>query len=192
MVALTHTGSEPPAFTGFGEELTTMFTFLDTRVARLVVKEELPPAEVAEFLRQPAADPAVVIERLRRRGDQVFAFSVAYLPGAWASHLTYDDLHEQTPLPELLENRLNIPLAEALLSVTAVPADAVLAGHLEVTPNIPLLQYEVRYLAQDGTPLILARIHFRGDAHQHRMRLAWMNASPGARRGRPSTQCPRL
>lgn len=121
-----------------------------------------PPGAVARRLRVPSGSQVVYIERLRRLGDMPLSLDLTYLHPDFGTALLDADL-EGEDVFRLLERTSGRRLGAADLTVEAVNADARSAAELGVPRGGALLMVERLTHFEDGTPVDLEYIRFRGD-----------------------------
>jgi GntR family transcriptional regulator len=117
---------------------------------------------VARRLRVPSGSQVVYIERLRRLGDLPLSLDLTYLHPDVGTALLDADL-EGEDVFRLLELTSGRRLGAADLTVEAVNADARSAAELGVPRGGALLMVERLTHFEDGTPVDLEYIRFRGD-----------------------------
>jgi GntR family transcriptional regulator len=121
-----------------------------------------PSAAVARRLRLPADGQVVYIERLRRLGKLPLSLDLTYLHPDFGVPLLDADLAGEDVF-RLLERTSGRRLGTADLTVEAVNADAHSAAELGVPRGGALLMVERLSHFEDGTPVDLEYIRFRGD-----------------------------
>jgi GntR family transcriptional regulator len=130
----------------------------DVRTAGLI----RPPAGVARRLRLAEADQVVYIERLRSLNGVPLSLDLTYVTAEYGLPLLDSDLEGQDVF-RLLEQTSGRPLGVADLALEAVNADPHSAAVLGVPRRAALLMLERLTHFEDGTPVDLEYIRFRGD-----------------------------
>lgn len=121
-----------------------------------------PPPAVARRLRLAPGEKAVYIERLRYLGDLPLSLDLTYLaPDIGAEVLTRD--LERNDIFALIEQISGGPLGSASIALEAITADAHSAATLHVPEGAALLLLERLTALDDGRPVDLEYIRFRGD-----------------------------
>ncbi|MFL1429919.1 MULTISPECIES: GntR family transcriptional regulator [unclassified Nocardiopsis] len=127
-----------------------------------VAMETTAPPGVAHRLDLPAGAPVVYVERLRHLGDLPLSLDLTYLAPEVGLPLLEQDL-EHNDVFVLIERALGRPLGLADITLEAVNADAHSAAVLHTPPGAALLLLERLTRLDDGRPVDLEYIRFRGD-----------------------------
>jgi len=125
------------------------------------------PAVAIQFGLAPGAE-VVEIRRVRYLDRIPISVDVTYVPVALGRRLAQEDLVTRD-LFLIFENDFGIALGHANLSIDACVADPILAAQLQVEPGAPLLFLERMTFAQDGQPIELDYIHYRGDRFRYQL-----------------------
>lgn len=125
------------------------------------------PPSIARHLGLPDRAPVVYIERLRSVSGLVLSLDLTYLAPEIGEPILAEDL-ERNDIFVLIERITQRRLGEAEISLEAVNADAHCADLLEVPRDSALLMLERLTRLDDGRPVDLEYIRFRGD----RMRMS--------------------
>jgi len=120
------------------------------------------PGPVARRLDLQPGDPVVYLERRRLADDVPLSLDLTYVVRDLGEHLLGEDLAGRDVFA-LLESISGRSLGEAEVTLEAVVADAHSAAILEVAPRSPLLMLERLTHLDDGRPVDLEFIRFRGD-----------------------------
>ncbi|MFJ7158421.1 GntR family transcriptional regulator [Streptomyces sp. NPDC101118] len=120
------------------------------------------PGPVARRLRLPEHADVLYIERLRRLGGLPLSLDLTYVPMDIGVGLLDCDL-ENTDVFRLLETLTGRPLGTAEITLEAVNADAHSAAVLEAPRGAAVLMLERLTHLDDGRPVDLEFIRFRGD-----------------------------
>ncbi|HEX4226501.1 MAG TPA: GntR family transcriptional regulator [Pseudonocardiaceae bacterium] len=121
-----------------------------------------PPATVAGRLRVPEGETVVYVERLRSLGGLPLSLDLTYLVRDIGEPLLAADL-AGTDIFTLIERVSGQGLGTAQLQLEAVNADAHSAALLAVPKGAALLVSERLTHLDDGRPIDLEYIRFRGD-----------------------------
>lgn len=114
------------------------------------------------------------IKRVRHLNRAPLSYEVTYLPHAIGERLRQADLAGRD-IFLILENDYGIALGHADLQIDAMLADEVLSRALSVPEGTAVLRVERLTRTTDGAPLDFEDLYFRGDAFQHRLRIARAN-----------------
>ncbi|GDY29067.1 GntR family transcriptional regulator [Gandjariella thermophila] len=139
----------------------------EVRVAGLL----RPPRSVASRLRVPDGGSVIYVERLRRLNGSPLSLDLTYLVPDIGRPLLEQDL-EHRDIFALIENVSGHRLGTAEVTVEAVNADAHSAAVLDVPEGAALLVAERLSRLDDGRPVDLEFIRFRGDRLTMRARLS--------------------
>lgn len=121
-----------------------------------------PPTAVARRLGVAAHEPVVYVERLRRLGELPLSLDLTYLVPDIGLPLLDADLRG-TDIFALIERISGQGLGTAEIGIEALNADAHSAAVLEVPKGAALLVVERLSHLDDGRPVDLEYIRFRGD-----------------------------
>lgn len=120
------------------------------------------PGPVARRLELQSGDPVVYLERRRLADDVPLSLDLTYVVRDLGERLVSEDLAGQDVFA-LLESISGRSLGEAELTLESVAADPHSAAILDVAPRSPLLMLERLTHLDDGRPVDLEFIRFRGD-----------------------------
>ncbi|MEU6866085.1 GntR family transcriptional regulator [Streptomyces sp. NPDC046876] len=120
------------------------------------------PAPVAGRLRLPEHCDVLYIERLRRLNGLPLSLDLTYVPMDIGAELLGCDL-ENTDVFRLLESLTGRSLGHAEITLEAVNADAHSAAVLQAPRGAAVLMLERLTHLDDGRPVDLEFIRFRGD-----------------------------
>ncbi|WP_435271024.1 GntR family transcriptional regulator [Streptomyces sp. 1222.5] len=120
------------------------------------------PAPVAERLHVAAGADVLCIERRRRLNGLPLSLDLTYIPLDIGTALLDADL-ENTDVFRLLETITGRPLGHAEITLEAVNSDAHSAAVLEAPRGASVLMLERLTHLDDGRPVDLEFIRFRGD-----------------------------
>jgi GntR family transcriptional regulator len=123
------------------------------------------------------------IRRLRRLDGAATSIDHSRIPLAVAPWLPEVDFTTTSLYSELRDHGVEPTRANAV--VEAVPANAEQARLLEVAIGTPLLSLSQITFAQDGRPIDMGNVTYRGDRYRFRANLlAWRTASASSSRSR--------
>lgn len=121
-----------------------------------------PPREVARRLRVPDGDQVVYIERVRWAGELPLSFDLTYLVAGLGARLLDEDLGNED-IFGLLEKVSGRSLGRAEVNLEAINADPHAAAILSAPRGSALLVLERLTHLDDGRPVDLEYVRFRGD-----------------------------
>lgn len=127
-----------------------------------VAMETTAPPGVARRLDLADGAPVVYVERLRYLGELPLSLDLTYLVPDIGRPLLEQDL-EHNDVFALIEDVCHRPLGLADVTMEAVNADAHSATVLHTPPGAALLLLERLTRLDDGRPVDLEYIRFRGD-----------------------------
>jgi GntR family transcriptional regulator len=129
-----------------------------------------PDEEIRARLGMEGGGRAAEIKRVRILDGAALSFETTYLGEPLARRLTSADLTTQD-IFHLLEERGNVHIDHANVSMDAISADEETAVALGLPPDSPVLRIERHVFDTNGHPVLFEFLHFRGDAFQYRMRI---------------------
>jgi len=121
-----------------------------------------PPRVVAQRLGVPAGEQVIYIERLRRLSGLPLSLDLTYLPSDVGAQLLAEDLVNEDVFA-LIERTSGRALGTAEIEMEAVNADPHSADVLEIPRGAAMLLLERLSHFDDGRPVDLEYIRFRGD-----------------------------
>lgn len=135
----------------------------DRLVNQVLLAEAVPATEiVAERLGLRTGDEVVALERLRILDGQPLSLDASYLPADIGAPLLLMDLARHDVFG-LIERELGLSLGSATVSIESIAADSVVAGLLRAPVGSPLLFLERLTFSDDGRPVDLEFVRYRGD-----------------------------
>jgi GntR family transcriptional regulator len=152
------------------QELTELTGFVeDMRLlgrhptARLLDKRIVAATEsAARQLGLAMGDPVVRIQRVRLADNVPLSFDETYLPRGIGEKIIGNDL-ETEPIFSLLEQKYDMPLAEAEYRLEAVSAEAAVASALGIAAGSPVFLIERTSYCVNHQPVDYEMLHYRGD-----------------------------
>ncbi len=170
---------------GFAEAMVRM----GYEIRNQVTSHKTVPASprVAQRLALAEGSPVAQIKRVRHLNRAPVSYEVTYLPHAIGERLRQADLAGRD-IFLILENDYGIALGHADLQIDAMLADEVLARALCVPEGTAVLRVERLTHTASGAPLDFVDLYFRGDAFQHRLRIA--RTQPNTDRSNPPEATP--
>lgn len=127
---------------------------------RVLGRTRVPPGALPARL-GPAGE-AVLIRRLRLDDGVPVSYAENYLRPEHADRVS-DMALERSPVTRILRDELSLPLTRIDNEVSARAAPAEVAALLQIDALSPVLVSENVTYAAGGTPVDVARIHYRGD-----------------------------
>ena len=170
---------EPPAppvrasVEGLLENLLAMG--LKTDVDLLEFDYVVPDESVADALQCQMDDKVQRAVRVRRLESEPFSYLTTYVPESVGRSYSRRDLAAK-PLLVLLE-RSGVEVSRAEQTISAVTADARVAGVLSVDPGAPLLRISRIVYDQQDRPVEYIIGLYRPDRYQYRMDLSRVQTS---------------
>lgn len=160
---------------GFAEAMVRM----GYEIRNQVTSHKTVPASprVAQRLGLDQGAPVAQIKRVRNLNRAPVSYEVTYLPHAIGERLRQADLAGRD-IFLILENDYGIALGHADLQIEAMLSDEVLARSLSVPEGTAVLHVERLTHTASGTPPDFEDLYFRGDAFQHRLRIARTPPAP--------------
>ncbi|MEV6971642.1 GntR family transcriptional regulator [Hamadaea sp. NPDC051192] len=134
----------------------------------LVLTQEVRPATLdeAEELELPAGTPLLHLRRVRLLNGVRVAVDSSLLAIALAPGLVDVDFTEASLFTELAAR--GVALGRADVAIEARPADAELAGHLELTDGAAVLFLHQVVLSAEGRPVLLSVVAYAGSRYRLR------------------------
>jgi GntR family transcriptional regulator len=170
------------------EPANVLLSFSDMARARgltpsaLVLSTDVRSAglDEAEVLMVAPGSDLFEIRRLRRLDGAATSIDHSRIPLALAPGLPETDFADESLYSVL--RHYGIEPTRAAAVVEAVPADAEQGRLLEVDAGTPLLSMSQVTYAQDGRPIDMGNVTYRGDRYRFRANLlAWRSASTSSR-----------
>lgn len=153
---------ESPKLTGQMEDLISMGIKTTTKVLDLSMQEV--SERIGDRLRLGKAAKVLRIEKVRMVEEEPFSYVLNYLPPDIGEKITADDLVTK-PLLMILEEKLGIRPIEAIQSIEATIADAVVAPLLQVRVGEPLLKAERTVFDEHQRPVEYVWVLYRADKY---------------------------
>jgi GntR family transcriptional regulator len=149
------------SLTSLHEDVRARGQQLETKVLRLETEPVSP--YVADILKLAPGAEIVLLERLRIVDGVPWQLTTAYLPYSLCAPVLDLDMSQRS-LYEVLEQKLGLELHRGLRSVEAGLADKIVADHLAIRANDPVLILRGSTYLADGRPIEhFVGIH-RGDS----------------------------
>lgn len=105
---------------------------------------------------------AVRVERVRLGDGQPIAYDITWLPVFYGHLIENFDL-EETTIFRILEDEFNIPIERGCYRIEAAIADETMAGHLDVTPQTPVLKISRISYTTGDKPVYFQQRYYRND-----------------------------
>jgi GntR family transcriptional regulator len=138
------------SLTSLHEDVRARGQELETKVLRLETEPVSP--YVADILKLAPGTEIVLLERLRIVDGVPWQLTTAYLPYALCAPVLELDMSQRS-LYEVLEQHLGLELHRGSRSVEAGLADRIVADHLAIRENDPVLVLRGSTYLADGRPI---------------------------------------
>jgi len=135
---------------------------MSTRVLRLSVEEVRADDEVAKKLDLAPRTPLTCVRRTIAVDDRLAAYLVDFAPTTVLPPKALGASFDGSVL-DMLIRRTSIRVREAVAEITAINANGVLAGHLEIDPGEALLLLSETLFTEDFIPVEFSRNYFLPD-----------------------------
>ncbi|SMO55071.1 GntR family transcriptional regulator [Fodinibius sediminis] len=146
----------------FSEELSDTSMTASSKLLSFTQKELTDRNDILSYLDMQNKTHAVEIERIRLGDNQPIAYDITWMPIFYGQLIEGFDL-EQYTIFHILEKEFEIPIERGCYRVEATLADEVIAGHLEVEPDTPLLLINrISYTIGDK-PVYFQQRYYRND-----------------------------
>jgi GntR family transcriptional regulator len=159
---------DPPKLTGTIEDLISMGIKTKTKI--IDFKLTRVSKDITDALQLPEGTEVLRIERLRLTDGRPFSYIINYVPKSVGEKIRPDDLTLK-PLLKILEDDLNINLANAYQRIEATIADSYVAPLLEIRLGDPLLRIERTVFDSHGTAVEYITVLYRADKYLYTVRL---------------------
>lgn len=155
-------------FSGLLENLVNIAA--TTTVDVLSLTYTAAPAVVAELLELPEGALVQRAERRRSRDGEPFSYILSYLPESIGRTFSEGELSAH-PILQLIE-RSGHEISSARQTISATPADAIVAQALKLPPGAPLLKISRLVRDADNTPIQFIEVLYRPDMYTLEMALS--------------------
>ncbi len=135
---------------------------MSTHVLRLSIEQVPAEDEVAKKLDLPPGTPVTCVRRTIAVDDRLAAYLVDFAPTTVLPQEALDASFDGSVL-DMLIRRNSIRVREAVADITAINANSILAGHLEVDPGEALLLLAETLFTEDFVPVEFSRNYFLPD-----------------------------
>ena len=119
-------------------------------------------SDLLSYLDIESKKVAVKIERIRLGDGEPIAYDVTWMPLFYGQLIEGYDL-EQTTIFKILEEEFDIPVERGCYRIEATMANDMLAQHLNVEPNTPLLQINRISYTIGEKPIYFQKRYYRND-----------------------------
>ncbi len=133
---------------------------LRVRCTALEVDEIPADPELAAKLRIPPGAPVTSVQRVIQVGKSSAAYMLDIVPTSILSPADVDDTFNGSVL-DLLRDKQDLDVAQAVADIVALDADSALAGKLGLEAGQALLLLEEVLYDEEGTPVEFSRNYFR-------------------------------
>ncbi len=131
-----------------------------------------PPAVARKLRLDPGNDTVLYIERRHRIDNDPVALAMIYLPYELGKDFTAKDVESKSIL-SLLRERHHIRLKEGQESIWASSAGRSMARLLDIGVQAPVLVAELLTCSDEGVPVELIALFYRGDMYEVSVNLPW-------------------
>ena len=153
-----------------GEPVATRF--VSSRFARA-------DRRLAEALALDGRGRVLVLERLRLLDQHPIGLQRSFLPAAMGEEVVKADL-TVTPLHQILEFKLGVPIAHARETISTIRLGRREARELGCRSGLPAFFSERTSYAADRTPVVFDRVFIPGDRFRITRELRWEGPGGGA------------
>jgi GntR family transcriptional regulator len=122
-------------------------------------------SQVARALDVAIGDSVLRINRRHLLSDEPIAFAIIYIPAAFGSRFTLDDV-STTPIYTLLAQKAHIEIKRATQVVRAIAADKATADALALFKSAPVMMVERVTYSTEEKPVEFIRFFHRGDRYE--------------------------
>lgn len=166
-----------PAGQNFSGSLSELiFETSRSQVRDISIEQVKAPQHIVDALK--LSDPTVTrVSRSRLLDDQIFAYSVDYLPTAVSELIDYKLLEKKSLMTLLAEKGLD--MASAQQSIRADIADPVLAAQLNLQAGDPVLAVDRVVFNSASQPLFYVQSRYRGDRYTYTVQLGIQGSDSG-------------
>lgn len=158
----------PPKFTGSIDDLISMGIMTSTKIIDFGLTQAT--GKVRENLELPENQNVLRVERLRLAQGSPFSYIINYVPKHIGEQIRPKDLVVK-PLLQILEDDLNIKLAEANQRIEATIADSYVAQLLEIHAGDPLLRIERTIFDHNHIAVEYVTVLYRADRYYYTSKL---------------------
>ena len=141
----------------------------DTSARVVSVQETKASAEVAAALNLGRSNNVIEVTRIRYLNREPISLDNSFFPLELGKKLLGRDLTQD--IFPMLENDMGVGLGHADLKIEAIPANEVLAQHLNVETGASILRIQRLVFSQTGEPIDFEYLSYKGDAFQYQVRV---------------------
>jgi GntR family transcriptional regulator len=142
-----------------------------TRVRILSYQEVVPPATIAGIPKLGKQAKVYQVEMVRSISKGPMGYSFLYFPPGLGKEVSVSELRETPEMIRFVEEKLKTKAHRANQSIDVGVADEVMARHLSVKPQTPLLIIQREYYTREGALMFVARSYFRTDRFKYEIEL---------------------
>jgi GntR family transcriptional regulator len=113
-----------------------------------------------------------LLECVRSVPEGPQAYSLIYFPPDLGSTLSLDDFTETTEIISFVEGRIRHKAHRATQNIDAAAAKPLIAAHLSIKKNTPLLVIQRNYYTRKGALMYVGRSYFRSDRFKYEIELS--------------------
>ena len=142
-----------------------------TRIKVLSYKEVRVRQDFFRTLKMGKSERVHRLEILRFVANGPQGYSFVYFPPDLGRMISLDEIKETTEIISFVEDKLGVAAQGAHQTIDVGVADKLLAKHLSVKPETPLLIIHREYFTRKGAFMFLAETHFRPDRFKYEIEL---------------------
>jgi GntR family transcriptional regulator len=155
-------------FTGFMDDL--FYEVSKSKTKWAMIKKIIASANIREKLDIPNEKEVICIKRVRLLREELFAYTVNYLPMEIGIKIQKKELFKK-PLLKIIEQDLGIEFKEAFQTIEASFATQEVSQKMKITQGTPVLLVERIMYDKRNNPVELVKSYYLGEKHKYIMRL---------------------
>jgi len=149
-----------------------MAASVGTRIKVLSYEEVPVPQDFLKTLKMGKSERVYRLEMVRLLSSGPQGYSLVYFPPNLGRMISRDEVKEDTEIISFAEDKLGAKVHGANQTIDVGAADELLAKHLSVRPQTPLLIIRRQYYTRKGSLLFFAKTYFRPDRFKYEIELA--------------------
>jgi GntR family transcriptional regulator len=142
-----------------------------TRIKVLSYREVPTPQELSDNPRMARLGRVFQLEMIRFIAQGPQGYGIVHFPLALGRIISPDEFKENTEIIALVEEKLATKAHHADQTIGVETADDLLARHLDVKPDAPLLTIRRDYYTTKGSLMFIGITHFRPDRFKYEIEL---------------------
>lgn len=156
-------------FTGFMDDL--FYQVSKIRAKSVIINNIKSPKLIREKLELDIEEDDVVqIKRVRLLREQMFSYTINYLPIEIGMKISEKELYKK-PLLKIMQEDLGIQFTEAFQTIEASFANKEVAANLQIPVGSPVLYLERIMYMKGRKPVEFVQSFHRGDIYKYVLRL---------------------